>query len=108
MVETNVSVNLFILARLHRKPKAYLKRSRVSFLGLEPVLGVYSGDLKNAPIVRIEPVTSRLLCAHQINYATAIFLKPYVASDNSCLTIVQGGDFVEKRILQRNCKISVK
>ena len=28
------SLNLFILARLHRKPKAYLKRYRVRFLGV--------------------------------------------------------------------------
>ncbi len=38
-----------------------MKRSRVRFLGLEPVLGVYGGDLKNASIVGIEPVTSRSL-----------------------------------------------
>ncbi|KAH3700866.1 hypothetical protein DPMN_075847 [Dreissena polymorpha] len=52
-----------------RKPKANLKRSRVRFLGLEPVLGVYVG--KNAPTVGIEPVTSRLLGRHHIHYATA-------------------------------------
>ena len=59
MVFCCVSLNLFILARLHRKPKAYLKRSRVRFLGLEPVLGVYGGNLKNAPTVGIEPLMSR-------------------------------------------------
>ena len=53
-----VSLNLFILAQLHRKSMAYLKRSRVRFLGLEPVLGVNGGKLKNAPTVGIEPLTS--------------------------------------------------
>ena len=56
---------------MHRKPKAYLKCSRVHFLGLEPVLGVYGGDLKNAPTVGIEPMTSLSLGGHHIHYATA-------------------------------------
>ncbi|KAH3876773.1 hypothetical protein DPMN_000623, partial [Dreissena polymorpha] len=42
-----------------------MKRSRVRFLG------VYGEDLKNAPAVGIEPVTSRSLGGHHIHYATA-------------------------------------
>ncbi|KAH3824286.1 hypothetical protein DPMN_126120 [Dreissena polymorpha] len=42
-----------------------MKRSRVR------LLGVYGGDLKNAPIVGIDPVTSRSLGGHHIPYATA-------------------------------------
>ncbi|KAH3866891.1 hypothetical protein DPMN_030014 [Dreissena polymorpha] len=47
------------------------KRSRVRFLGLDPVLGVYGGDLKNAPSVGIEPMTARSLGGHHIHYTTA-------------------------------------
>ena len=41
-------------------------------MGLEPVLGVLEGYLKNATTVGIEPVTSRLLGGHHIHYAMAI------------------------------------
>ncbi|KAH3872904.1 hypothetical protein DPMN_036127 [Dreissena polymorpha] len=75
----SLSLNLYILARLHRKHRAYLKRSRVRFLGLEPVLGVYGGDLKNAPTVGIEPVTSRSRGGHHIHYTTATNYAPLMA-----------------------------
>ncbi|KAH3889081.1 hypothetical protein DPMN_013130 [Dreissena polymorpha] len=48
----------------------YLKLSRVRFLDLDPVLGVFGEDVKNAPTVGIEPVTSRSLGEHHINYTT--------------------------------------
>ncbi|KAH3840341.1 hypothetical protein DPMN_113788 [Dreissena polymorpha] len=51
-----------------------LKRSRVHFLELEPVLGDYGGNLKNAPTVEIKPVTSRSLGGHYIHYTTAAYL----------------------------------
>ncbi|KAH3696324.1 hypothetical protein DPMN_083786 [Dreissena polymorpha] len=59
-------------SRLPRKPEAYLKRYRVRFLGLEPVLGVFERDLKNAPTLGIEPMTCRSLGGHHIHYAMAI------------------------------------
>ncbi|KAH3856334.1 hypothetical protein DPMN_098920 [Dreissena polymorpha] len=59
-----------------RKLKAYLKRSRVRFLGLKPVLGVFGGYLKNARTVGIDPVTSRSLGGHHIHYATATVCLP--------------------------------
>ena len=70
------SLNLFILARLHRKPNAYLKRSRIRSLGLEPVLVVFGGDLKNAPTVVIELVNSRSLGRHHFHNATATLNHP--------------------------------
>ncbi|KAH3870466.1 hypothetical protein DPMN_033654 [Dreissena polymorpha] len=42
------------------KASGLLKQSRVRFLGIEPVPGVFVGDLKNAPTVW-EPITSRVL-----------------------------------------------
>ncbi|KAH3735431.1 hypothetical protein DPMN_041959 [Dreissena polymorpha] len=45
-----------------------MKRSRVRFLG------VYGGDLKNAPTVGIEPVISPSLGGQHIHYATAILV----------------------------------
>ena len=49
-------------------PRAYLKRFRVRFLVLEPVLGVYGGgNLKNAATMGIEPVTYRSLKANTIS-----------------------------------------
>ncbi|KAH3864905.1 hypothetical protein DPMN_027938 [Dreissena polymorpha] len=54
-----------------------LKRSRVRFLGLESVLGVFGGDLKNAPTVGIEPMTSRSLGGHHIHYTTATEWNPW-------------------------------
>ncbi|KAH3884281.1 hypothetical protein DPMN_008260 [Dreissena polymorpha] len=36
-----------------------------------PVLGVFGEDLKSAPTVGIEPVTSRSLGGHHIHYTTA-------------------------------------
>ncbi|KAH3847790.1 hypothetical protein DPMN_090120 [Dreissena polymorpha] len=53
------------------KASGVLKRSRVRFLGLEPVFCVFGGDLKNAPTAGIEPMTSQLLGGHHINYTTA-------------------------------------
>ena len=72
-------LNLLSLAGLHREPKAYLKRSRVCFLGLEPVLSVYGGDRKNTPTVGIEPLTSLLLGRHHIHYTMATdTFNPYI------------------------------
>ncbi|KAH3752768.1 hypothetical protein DPMN_187394 [Dreissena polymorpha] len=49
-----------------------LKLSRVDFLCLEPVLGVFDGDLKNGPKVGIKPGTNRSMGGHHIHHATEI------------------------------------
>ena len=41
---------------------------------VQPVLGVFGGDLKNATTVGIEPMTYRLLGLHHIHYTTAIYM----------------------------------
>ncbi|KAH3781187.1 hypothetical protein DPMN_159013 [Dreissena polymorpha] len=38
-----------VKARLHQKTRAYSKRSRVRYMCLKPILGVFRGDVKTLP-----------------------------------------------------------
>ncbi|KAH3822562.1 hypothetical protein DPMN_124346 [Dreissena polymorpha] len=65
-------------------------------MGLEPVLGVFGRDLKNAATVGIESMTSRSLGGHHIHYATATFIHGEAESHKK----ISNGKLVRECILE--------